>query len=201
MLPRPVCSSYSHPLTPSQDGIDVHFLNSTSTLEACRDPGAVRALFDSLEPNGITPTGDALELLLLQYMDDIESARGKKTKMPKKRNVSRPCPPSPPPSPPFPSLSQRAGRSVHRADAGHGTVPSHHGRPRNGRPRECDRGDGAPARQPECAAHADRHPVVSRLAPSASAHRTSPSERTPADEHRQRTGRLGPGGEGGAGGT
>jgi hypothetical protein len=48
----------------------------------------VRALFDRLEPNGITPTGDALELLLLQYMDDIETARTKKSAMPKKRNVS-----------------------------------------------------------------------------------------------------------------
>ncbi|PWN95530.1 hypothetical protein FA09DRAFT_341173 [Tilletiopsis washingtonensis] len=69
-----------------EDGVDIHFLNASASLQGCRDPAEVRALFDRLEPNGITPTGDALELLLLQYMDDIETARTKKSAMPKKRN-------------------------------------------------------------------------------------------------------------------
>lgn len=49
------------------------------------------ALFDSIEPNGTTPTGTRLEILLLEYMDQIEEYKDKGGKEPKKRNVSKSC--------------------------------------------------------------------------------------------------------------
>lgn len=69
------------------DGVDVHFLNSEKSIEGCREAGAVKQLFDSIVPEGTTPTGTKLEMLLLQYMDDIEAF--KKTRQgvePPKRN-------------------------------------------------------------------------------------------------------------------
>ncbi|MCO5584966.1 hypothetical protein L7F22_038898 [Adiantum nelumboides] len=69
------------------DGVELHFLNSEKCLLNCRDPRQVKQLFDSILPEGLTPTGTKLEMLLLQYMDDIETH--KQTKVgtpPKKRN-------------------------------------------------------------------------------------------------------------------
>lgn len=57
------------------DGIDVHFLNSPRSLISCTDPGAVRALFDSVEPDGATPTGAKIEELMMEYLDGIEVAK------------------------------------------------------------------------------------------------------------------------------
>lgn len=69
------------------DGVDVHFLNSERCLIGCRDPLAVRAMFDSIVPDGVTPMGTKLEMLLLQYMDDIETYKQtRKGIEPKKRN-------------------------------------------------------------------------------------------------------------------
>ncbi|UZJ55446.1 hypothetical protein CBS101457_004766 [Exobasidium rhododendri] len=69
------------------DGVDIHFLNSEKYLLNCRDPRQVKALFDSILPEGLTPTGTKLEMLLLQYMDDIETYKSTRSgKEPKKRN-------------------------------------------------------------------------------------------------------------------
>ncbi|KAF8524753.1 hypothetical protein JB92DRAFT_2806465 [Gautieria morchelliformis] len=54
-------------------GIDLHFLNDRtvgSNLKSARD---VRSLFDSVMPNGITPTGEKLEELLLDYLLKLEA--------------------------------------------------------------------------------------------------------------------------------
>lgn len=64
--------------TKDQDGIDLHFLNSPHTLKNCRDPKQVKALFDSITPDGITPTGTTIEMLNLEYLDEIESYKNKK---------------------------------------------------------------------------------------------------------------------------
>jgi hypothetical protein len=69
------------------DGVEVHFLNSERSLSNCRDPHQVKQLFDSIVPEGLTPTGTKLEMLLLQYMDDIEQFKQtRQGKEPKKRN-------------------------------------------------------------------------------------------------------------------
>jgi hypothetical protein len=76
------------------DGIDVHFLNSEMYLEGCANPAQVRSLFDSVVPDGPTPLGTKLEMLLLAYLDEIEDFKDRKAKgvlrpnqkEPKKRN-------------------------------------------------------------------------------------------------------------------
>lgn len=69
------------------DGVDVHFLNHEASLESCREPTQIKRLFDSIVPEGLTPTGTKLEMLLLQYMDDIETYKStRQGKEPKKRN-------------------------------------------------------------------------------------------------------------------
>lgn len=50
---------------------------------------AVKQLFDSIQPEGMTPMGTKIEMLLLEYMDEIERYKATKSgKEPKKRNVS-----------------------------------------------------------------------------------------------------------------
>lgn len=70
------------------DGVDIHFLNSDKSLLDCTSSIAVKQLFDSIDPEGLTPMGTKIELLLLEYMDEIERYKSKKSgKEPKKRNV------------------------------------------------------------------------------------------------------------------
>lgn len=76
------------------DGIDVHFINNDKSLHHCRDPRDLVRLFHDVVPSGATPTGERLEILLLDYLDAIEQTaetrrRGMETKSaPKRRNVS-----------------------------------------------------------------------------------------------------------------
>ena len=76
------------------DGIDVHFINNEKSLLHCRDPRDLVRLFHDVVPSGATPTGERLEILLLDYLDAIEQTaetrrRGMETKSaPKRRNVS-----------------------------------------------------------------------------------------------------------------
>lgn len=76
------------------DGIDVHFINNDKSLLHCRDPRDLVRLFHDVVPSGATPTGERLEILLLDYLDAIEQTaetrrRGMETKSaPKRRNVS-----------------------------------------------------------------------------------------------------------------
>lgn len=63
-----VASQYDH------DGVDLHFLNDRRK-ENIRSAAQVEALFDTIDPDGITPTGEKLEELLLDYMLKIEGAR------------------------------------------------------------------------------------------------------------------------------
>ncbi|KAF8678328.1 von Willebrand factor (vWF) type A domain [Rhizoctonia solani] len=58
-----------------QEGIDVHFLNDERVGINMKNGVEVKRLFDYVHPNGITPTGEKLEQLLLAYMDRLERAR------------------------------------------------------------------------------------------------------------------------------
>ncbi|CAE6431781.1 unnamed protein product [Rhizoctonia solani] len=58
-----------------QEGIDVHFLNDQRVGTNMKNGVEVKRLFDHVQPNGITPTGEKLEQLLLAYMDRLERAR------------------------------------------------------------------------------------------------------------------------------
>ncbi|KAG8755451.1 hypothetical protein FRC14_004033 [Serendipita sp. 396] len=57
------------------DGIDVHFLNSSLVGNGLRNAQEVKRLFDSVVPDGITPTGEKLEALLLDYLLRLETAK------------------------------------------------------------------------------------------------------------------------------
>lgn len=57
------------------DGIDVFFLNTERCVRSCTDPDAVRALFDSVAPQGATPTGTRLEELTADYLDTLDVVR------------------------------------------------------------------------------------------------------------------------------
>ncbi|CAE7150734.1 unnamed protein product [Rhizoctonia solani] len=58
-----------------QEGIDVHFLNDPRVGTNMKNGVEVKRLFDFISPNGITPTGEKLEELLLAYMSRLERAR------------------------------------------------------------------------------------------------------------------------------
>lgn len=57
------------------DGVDIHFLNSEVVGSNIKTAHSVESLFDSIEPDGITPTGEKLEILLLDYILQIEDAQ------------------------------------------------------------------------------------------------------------------------------
>lgn len=56
------------------DGIDICFLNSEETGKGV-SAADVNRLFDRVEPDGITPTGEKLEFLLLDYLLRLEAAK------------------------------------------------------------------------------------------------------------------------------
>lgn len=57
------------------DGIDIYFLNSPLVGNGLRHAADVQRLFDQVQPDGITPTGEKLEELLLVYLWRLEQAR------------------------------------------------------------------------------------------------------------------------------
>ncbi|KAG8956736.1 hypothetical protein FRC04_000214 [Tulasnella sp. 424] len=57
------------------DGIDVHFLNNPIVGQGLRNGAEVKRLFDQTVPYGITPTGEKLEELLLDYLLRLEAAK------------------------------------------------------------------------------------------------------------------------------
>ncbi|PWW74286.1 hypothetical protein C7212DRAFT_353420 [Tuber magnatum] len=58
------------------DGIDIHFLNSPQyDRKHVTSPTAVRDLFDSVQPAGITPTGACLDRILREYLDNYADAK------------------------------------------------------------------------------------------------------------------------------
>ena|ERR1700733_3760903 len=57
------------------DGVDIHFLNSPVVGSNIKSAQAVESLFDSIDPDGITPTGEKLEIILLDYILLIEEAQ------------------------------------------------------------------------------------------------------------------------------
>ncbi|KAG8900547.1 hypothetical protein FRB99_005986 [Tulasnella sp. 403] len=57
------------------DGIDIYFLNSRLVGKNMRNGTQVKRLFDRVEPRGITPTGEKLEELLLDYLLKLEAAK------------------------------------------------------------------------------------------------------------------------------
>ncbi|CAD6930764.1 unnamed protein product [Tilletia caries] len=60
------------------DGMDIAFLNSEAEGRGISSPAEVRKLFDSVEPNGQTPTGERLAMLFMEYWDILDSWSDKK---------------------------------------------------------------------------------------------------------------------------
>ncbi|KIK53264.1 hypothetical protein GYMLUDRAFT_49429 [Collybiopsis luxurians FD-317 M1] len=62
-----------------QDGIDIHFLNTTDLTQELHTnltkPSQVLSLFKCVSPSGPTPLGDRLDELLREYLDKIERAK------------------------------------------------------------------------------------------------------------------------------
>ncbi|KAF8592573.1 hypothetical protein K439DRAFT_1504014 [Ramaria rubella] len=61
-------------------GIDLHFLNDRRVGIGMKSARDVRRLFNSVTPAGITPTGEKLEELLLDYLLRLESGLEPKPK-------------------------------------------------------------------------------------------------------------------------
>jgi len=57
------------------DGIDVYFFNNNSVGYNLSSSNAVKHLFDRVTPKGITPMGEKLEELLLDYLLSLETAK------------------------------------------------------------------------------------------------------------------------------
>lgn len=57
------------------DGIDLHFLNDRRVGRNMKNAQVVKALFNQIDPDGITPIGEKLEELLLAYLLEIEEAQ------------------------------------------------------------------------------------------------------------------------------
>ncbi|KAJ6458687.1 hypothetical protein DFH09DRAFT_1115374 [Mycena vulgaris] len=57
-----------------KDGIDIYFLNSTKEALNMRSSADVKAVFNSIQPTGLTPTGKRLDQLLKLYLTKLESA-------------------------------------------------------------------------------------------------------------------------------
>jgi len=55
------------------DGVDVYFLNDTHSGMAMKDSQSVKKLFDSVIPEGQTPTGQKLEEIMNKYIPHIEN--------------------------------------------------------------------------------------------------------------------------------
>jgi len=60
------------------DGVDLYFLNSDLKGKNLRTSAEVKRLFDRITPDGITPTGERLEELLLDYLLRLEDAKAAK---------------------------------------------------------------------------------------------------------------------------
>jgi len=60
------------------DGVDVFFLNSTKYALETRSGAEVRNLFDSVVPEGQTPTGEKLQEILDRYIPFLEDGRAHK---------------------------------------------------------------------------------------------------------------------------
>ncbi|KAF7373496.1 hypothetical protein MSAN_00559500 [Mycena sanguinolenta] len=57
------------------DGIDIHFLNHPRAETGLKTSDAVRKVFDSVTPDGFTPTGDRLHQLLSPYLTRLTRAK------------------------------------------------------------------------------------------------------------------------------
>jgi uncharacterized protein YegL len=59
----------------NSDGVDVHFLNNTHSVVDIKNSQDVRELFDSVLPDGETPTGAALSRMFNKYLPLLENKR------------------------------------------------------------------------------------------------------------------------------
>ncbi|KAF8608938.1 hypothetical protein BDV93DRAFT_531191 [Ceratobasidium sp. AG-I] len=78
-----------------EEGIDVHFLNNTRVGTNIRNGVEVKRLFDYIRPQGITPTGEKLEELLLAYMERLELERSQHQRV-SQHTFNDPDAPAPP---------------------------------------------------------------------------------------------------------
>ncbi|KAJ7160765.1 hypothetical protein C8R46DRAFT_1284426, partial [Mycena filopes] len=60
--------------TYDEDGMDIHFLNHKGKALNMTSAKKVQDLFNSVTPNGVTPTGTRLDELLKPYLTKLESA-------------------------------------------------------------------------------------------------------------------------------
>ncbi|KAF8732581.1 hypothetical protein AX14_004188 [Amanita brunnescens Koide BX004] len=70
------------------DGIDVHFLNHEAVGRHIKDSHAINELFRGLIPKGVTPIGNKLEELLLEYLSIIEPLHNKPAELKKIKPIN-----------------------------------------------------------------------------------------------------------------
>jgi hypothetical protein len=64
--------------TYDRDGIDIHFLNHPKSCMNVKDPNAVRQLFRHVQPRGLTPIANKLDVLVGDYVEKLERAARRK---------------------------------------------------------------------------------------------------------------------------
>ncbi|KAF9235581.1 hypothetical protein BU15DRAFT_51245 [Melanogaster broomeanus] len=64
--------------TYDKDGIDIHFLNYQKQAKGMKDAAKVNRLFTRVQPQGLTPIAQKLDLLVGDYIDKLERASSKK---------------------------------------------------------------------------------------------------------------------------
>jgi len=64
--------------TYDRDGIDIHFLNHPKSGMNVKDPNAVRQLFRHVQPRGLTPIANKLDVLVGDYVEKLERAARRK---------------------------------------------------------------------------------------------------------------------------
>jgi len=64
-------------------GVDIHFMNDEANLIECTKTTEVECIFDTVLPAGSTPTAMRLDDLIRPYVEDCETAKAKRLKLPK----------------------------------------------------------------------------------------------------------------------
>ncbi|KAI0722380.1 hypothetical protein C8T65DRAFT_137640 [Cerioporus squamosus] len=70
-----------------ENGLDIYFLNSKLKIRGCKESSDVMRLFDRVRPSGITPIGERLNVLLNDYLDDLDRAKRYNNQLPKPVNI------------------------------------------------------------------------------------------------------------------
>ncbi|RDX53805.1 hypothetical protein OH76DRAFT_1152031 [Lentinus brumalis] len=70
-----------------ENGLDIYFLNSKLNITGCKSPQDVMDMFDTVQPQGPTPIGKRLNVLVNGYLDGLDKAKRSNRQLPKPVNM------------------------------------------------------------------------------------------------------------------